>query len=169
MVTTHGDHAWRPQLDYCQVSCLGPARRYRCAGALSSLLEDATAQESKEIVVAYTLLAIAPRPLTMEELRVAANSVLQRVSCTSPEVGYDIEFDTEDPVRDLDHLGVLVRHEGGRLGVKDLQEVKRAISLQRFEQQMEKRARQRLADLRAASGAASGAARSGQAAKRRAA
>eukprot|EP00892_Ulva_mutabilis_P009104 jgi/Ulvmu1/6566/UM003_0203.1 len=117
-------------------------------GTLASLLEDATAQESKEIVVAYTLLAIAPKPITIEELRSAANNVLSRISSANPGVDYDLDFDAEDPVRDLEHLGVLVRHEDGGLSVKDLPDVKRAISLKRFEQQTEKRARARLAEMR---------------------
>lgn len=100
-------------------------------------------------MVAYTLLAIAPKPLTVNQLRDAANNVLQRISAATPEVGYDIEFDAEDPVRDLDLLGLLVRHEGGGLGVLDLPDVKRAISLKRFEAQVEKRARAQLADMRA--------------------
>jgi len=100
-------------------------------------------------MLAYTLLAIAPKPLTINELRSAANNVLQRISAATPKVGYEIEFDAEDPVRDLDLLGLLVRHEDGGLGVLDLPTAKRAISLNRFEQQMEKRARAQLAVMRA--------------------
>lgn len=118
------------------------------AGTLSSLLEDATAQESKEIMIAYTLLAIAPKPLTLEGLREAANSVLRRIDDAAAGVGYEVEFDAADPVQDLDVLGLLVRHEGGGLGVKDLQAAKRGFSLKRFEQQMERRARARLAEMR---------------------
>lgn len=120
------------------------------AGTLASLLEDASAQESKEIMLAYTLLSIAPKPLTVDELRAAANSVLARISAASPGVGYIIDFDAEDPVQDLELLGLLERHEGGGLGVKDLQAAKRAMSLKRFEQMMERRARQEYAKMRAA-------------------
>lgn len=56
-------------------------------GALKYLLSDAAGQEAKEFVLAYTILALADKPMTVEGLRGSANKLLQEAGLK------EIDFD----------------------------------------------------------------------------
>lgn len=96
-------------------------------GVLQYLLADAAGQEAKEFVVAYTLLALAAEPLTLEQLRAAADSLLQRAGLA------EIDFDVEDALVELEKLGLLVREGALLVGVSDLRKLQEAVSLAEFQ------------------------------------
>jgi hypothetical protein len=96
-------------------------------GVLKYLMWDAAGQEAKEFVVAYTLLALAERPMSVEGLRAAANALLKSAGLEL------IEFDAEDALVELEKLGLLVRDGGTLYGVAGLPALQHAVSLAEFQ------------------------------------
>jgi hypothetical protein len=77
-------------------------------------------------MVAYTVLALAEGPMTSQDLRIEANTLLATA-------GMQIEFDVDDAVAELRKLHLL-HGDGDRLeGLAPLPEVHKAVSLAVFE------------------------------------
>lgn len=78
-------------------------------------------------MVAYTLLAMAEQPMTLEQLRDSANALLEKAGLD------EIDFDTEDAIVEVSKLGLLNREGDMLMGVSDLQPLQQAVSLAEFQ------------------------------------
>ncbi len=79
------------------------------AGAMLRLLEEGEQQEACEAVLAYfvasVLLKRQPNPLSLEQIDAECEQLVKEAT------GADVDFDIEDAVRDLVHLGLMKSHE----------------------------------------------------------
>lgn len=97
-------------------------------GAIMQLLAEASEQENKEFLLAYTALAAAEGPMPMEAVKTRVEAFL-----TSLNKDSQVDFDIVDVVSELEATGILVRHDDGRLGVVDVQTARQKLSLAQFE------------------------------------
>jgi hypothetical protein len=65
------------------------------------LLSEAAAQENKEAMLAYTVLALEDRPMGAENVRVRCNQLLQAMNPES-----SVDFDVTDALSELTTTGL---------------------------------------------------------------